>query len=192
MIHKFYSKLNDQEKKVFFAATLILSLALLDRLFFGPVFQKLKVVDDEIKSQEISIKRDLRFLSYKEKIKSESKAFDKYFVKKLLEDDVVNAEFLRKVEELASESAVNLVKSNPADPKKQKDSMEYYVSLDCTGTLENMIKFMHLVNTTEDLLKVIKFNMSPQKGTANEVNTSMIISKLIMYPFAVNNATATR
>ena len=70
--------------------------------------------------------------------------------------------------------------------------MEYYVNLDCTGTLENMIKFMHLVNSTEDLLKVIKFNMSPQKGTSNEVNTSMTISKLIMYPFAVNNAAVTR
>jgi len=192
LIHKFYSKLNDQEKKIFFATTLILSLALLDRLFFGPVFQKLKVIDEEISGQEISIKRDLRFLSYKEKIKAESKVFDKYFIKKVLDSDVVNREFLKKVEELASESTVNLVKSNPAEPKKQKDYMEYYVNLDCTGTLENMIKFMHLVNSTEDLLKVIKFNMSPQKGTSNEVNTSMTISKLIMYPFAVNNAAVTR
>ncbi|VAX35341.1 hypothetical protein MNBD_UNCLBAC01-24 [hydrothermal vent metagenome] len=180
MLQKFVSKLSKQEKMVFYITLGVVLVALLDRLFLGPVLAKLKAIDAETAQQKISIEGDLKILSYKNKILQKNKVFSKYFLKDVPDDDVVNAEFLSKVERLATQSKVSLVKSNPSEKRKYKEYVEYYANLDCTGDLKDIITFMHLINSTEDLLKVNKFNMAPKRGTPNEVNVSMTIVKLMM------------
>ena len=178
-IQKFISKLSDQEKKVLYITALIVLVALVDRLFLGPVFERLKTVDDDISQQKSSVSRDIRFLSYKDRILSESQAYSKYFTNKVQDDDVVNADFLSVVERLATRSNVNLVKSNPSESKKKKDFVEYYANLDCSGKLKDVISFMHQINSSDELLKIVKFNMSPKKGAEDEVTASMTVEKFV-------------
>ena len=161
---------------------LIVSVALLDRLFLGPVLDKLKGIEEAIVQQEESIVRDLRFLYYKDKINNESELFEKYFTREVDDDDVVNAEFLRTIEKLATKSKVSLVKSNPSEIKKQKKYIEYYANLDCVGPLEDVINFMHEINSTDELLKVVQFHMTPKRGATHDVNVSMTIVKMIINP----------
>ena len=120
----------------------------------------------------------MKFLSYKDKIAKDSQAFESYF-EDLRDDDVVNAEFLSNVEKLATESKVSLVKSNPTQSKKHGDYIEYFANLDCSGVLKDVVSFMHSVNSSKGLLKIVQFNMSPKKGTAGEVNVSMTIVKMV-------------
>jgi len=182
LVQKFISKLSKQEKMIFYVTLGFVLLALLDRLFLGPVLGKLKMINTEIARQEVSIKGDQKILLYKDRIIDESDAFSKYFVKVVQDDDVVNADFLSEVEKLATQSKVSLVKSNPSEKKTYKDYIEYYANLDCIGDLKDVITFMHLINSTESLLKVVKFNMNPKRGEGDEVNTSMTIVKMLMPP----------
>lgn len=179
-VHKFLSKLSEKERRIFNITLIFVVLAISDRLFLGPALDKLRNMETEIAQQENSITRDLRFLSYKERILNESRNLSGYFAAEVKDDDVLNAEFLRTVERLASQSNVNLVKSNPSQSKKQKDYVEYYASLDCTGKLEDVITFMHSINSSKDLLKIVKFTMTPKAGTSSDVNASMMIVKLII------------
>jgi len=153
----------------------------MDRLFLGPVLVHLEQLDEEIEQQKISIIRDRRFLSYEDKIVKESKVFEKYITKEIPDDDVVNADFLSLIERLATKSNVSLVKSNPSHITKKDKFIEYVANIDCTGKLEDVIAFMHQINTTDDLLKIIKFNMSPRRGTEDEVKASMAVVKLIVH-----------
>lgn len=182
VLHDFLNKLSEQERKVLTVAVVFILGAFMDRLFFGPIMDRLKSIDEEIQRQENSVKRDLRFLSYKDKIIKENEVFDKYFKDKIPDDDIINADFLSVIERLATQSNVNLVKSNPAQSKKKKDSLEYYANLDCTGQLKDVISFMHLVNSSEELLKIVRFAMTPKKGAENEINASMTVVKLIISP----------
>jgi len=182
MIQKFVTKLSEKEKKIFYVTIIFVSFALLDRLFLGPVLDRLSVIETEIEAQENSIQRDLRFLAYEGKITQESKAFSKYFTDTIQDDDVVNAAFLSTVEKLATQSNVNLIKSNPSESKKEKKYIKYYANLDCVGDLENVITFMHLINSTEDLLRVVTLNMTPKRGEGDEVNASMTVVKLVVNP----------
>ncbi|HLF19106.1 MAG TPA: hypothetical protein VI749_09520 [Candidatus Omnitrophota bacterium] len=182
MIQKFVSGLSEKERKVFYITVLFVSLALFDRLFIGPVLSHLERLDLEIEKQKVDILRDRRFLAYQDRIKKESEIFSKYFSAAVPDDDVVNAQFLSLIEKLATLGKVSLIKSNPSHTNKQELFNEYFASVDCNGNLEDVISFMHTINTTEELLKVTKFNMSPRRGgSENEVKVSMSVVKLISH-----------
>jgi hypothetical protein len=172
--------MSDKEKKILYVTIVLVTLALLDRLFLGPVSDRLRLINEDIKQQEVIIQRDARFLQYKDKILKESKDFEKYFSTKTADDDVVNAEFLSTIEKLATQSNVVLAKSNPAKAKVDKQFIEYGAELECSGELKNIISFMYAINSTEDLLKITKFNMTPKKGTEQDVSVAMTIVKLLI------------
>lgn len=180
MIQKFYAKLSDKERMIFNVALCFVLLAFLDRLFFGPVLAKINSIDDEIQMQQTAIERDLRLLSYKDKIMKDNKAYGKFFTEKIADDDVVNAAFLQAVEKLATQSNVNLIKSTPTEKKQHKTFIEYYANLDCSGQLKDVVSFMHAVNASDELLKVSTFNMTPKRGAGNEVNASMTVVQVIV------------
>ena len=177
---KFLSNLSAQQKKLLNVALAFVFLAIFVNLFLFPVLGKLSLVEEEIGRQKTDIVRDLRFLSYKDKITKEVDTFEPYFTKDLLDEDVVNAQFLSEVESLASQSTVSLVKSTPAETKKEKHYLEYSINIDCTAELKDMLGFMYSINSSEDLLKVAKFNMTPQRGETTKVNASMTIVKRIV------------
>lgn len=163
-------------------------MALLDRLFIGPTTSKLKSLDDEIAQQENVIKGDLRLLSYKNKILKENKSLAAFFMQKPQAEEEIIADFLKKIEVLATESKVNLAKVSPADSKPKKGFIEYYADLECDGTLENVAKFMYAINASSDLLKVVKFNLNPKKAGADEVVSNMTVTKVIIDASSIEEA----
>lgn len=186
MIQKFISKLSGKEKKILYATIGVVLMAFMDRLFLGPVTARLSVLDEEIKTQENSIKRDLRFLSYKDRIIKERKLLNKYYVKKMQSEEEIIAAFLKRIEMLASDSKITLVKVTPTESEQKKGSIEYYASLECTGKLKDVVTFMHLIDSSPELLKIIKFSISAKKASPDEVLSSMTVSKIIIE--AENNA----
>ncbi len=180
MIQNFLSKLSPTEKKIFYIAIIFVLLALLDRLFLGPAMSRLKSLDEEIEQQKNVIKGDLRFLSYKDKILKENETFKPYYAPKSQAEEEIIAAFLKKFEILASDSKVNLIKINPADSKQRKGFIEYYANLECDGKLDDMAKFIYSINTSDDLLKIVKLSMAPKKAGSEEVTSSMTVTKTIV------------
>ena len=168
---------------MFYAAVIFVILALADRLLLGPFLSKKEDIENKIAQQKMTVTNDLKFLSHKNKIEKQDKDLRKYYVEKVTDEHVINAEFLSLVEKLATQSQVVLVKSNPSESKKEKDHIKYFANLDCVGELENVIGFMHAINSTDELLKIDRFSLAPKKGgTPNEVNASMTIVKLVVVP----------
>lgn len=188
MIQNFISKLSPNEKKIFYIAIIFVLLALLDRLFLGPAMSRLKSLDEDIEQQKNVIKGDLRFLSYKDKILKENENFKPYYTAKTQAEEEIIAAFLKKVEILASDAKINLIKVNPADTKQRKGFIEYYANLECDGKLEDMARFIYSINTSGDLLKIVKLTMAPKKAGSEEVNASITVTKTIIDASAVEEA----
>ena len=182
MIHKFVSNLSPLGKKIFNFAVVLVTLAVFDRLFLGPMISRVNVLDTEIDQQISIVKQDQRLLRYKDQIIQRHQSFSKYYQETIQDQDVINADFLSLIEKMATKSNVGLVKSNPTEAKKEDDFVEYYANLDCAGNLSDMIGFMHMINTSDELLKIVRFNLTPKRGTDNEVNASMTIAKLVVNP----------
>jgi len=180
LIQKFYSKLSDKEKKKFYFAVGAIVLALFDILFIRPFTSRLKTIDEEIVDKEDGINRDLRFLAYTDHILAEHQSFARYYPKAIQSPDQIKAEFLQQIEKLATEAKVNLTKVNPAGEKEKQGFIQYYAELECNGSLDDVAKFMHLIDTTQDLLKVVKMNITGKSAGSREIAAAMTVVKVII------------
>jgi len=180
VITDFYSKLTEQEKKIFYVAMAIVLLMVVDRLFLGPSLSKMKAYDIEIEQQKKSIQQDLRFLTYKSRISEDDKALSPYYRNEYKTEEQVIAAFLKKLEMIATEFKINLIKVTPAETKERKGYKEYYANLECEGLLENVASFMHAVDTSQDLLKIVKINFTLKRASGDEVVVAMVVSKMFI------------
>jgi len=185
VIQEFYSKLSDQEKKIFYVAVAAIVLAFFDLLFLRPVTSRLKTIDEEIREKEHGIKRDLRYIAYKDKIVEEMAVFDSYYTKEVQSPTQIKAEFLQKVEKIATDSKINLKRINPSGENQKKGFVQYFAELECMGEFDDVVRFMHSIDTTNDLLKVVKINMTGKKAGSREVTATMKVVKVILDPDAV-------
>ncbi len=184
-MQKFLAQLTDTPRKrkiLYFGVIPVLILMSVDRLLFGTIIDKVNSLTAEVEEQKNTISRDLAILAKKDDIVKKSNAFRQFFVNGVQDDDVINAQFLSTVEKLATQSKVNLIKSNPTESKKEKFDSLYNANLDCEGELNNVITFMYNINSSPELLKVVRFTITPKRGGASdkEVNASMTVSKLIV------------
>jgi hypothetical protein len=180
LIQKFISKLSSKEKILLYITVGIVFVALFERLFLGPVFANLNQIDEQIKEKRVDIIRNLRIVSYEDQILERYNAFEDYFVDEMKSDSDINAQFLRAIETLATNSNVKLVKSNASESEKKDKFSEYYANLDCTGRLRDIITFIHEINSSDSLLKVVKLDMTPKRGDTDEMTASMTIAKMLI------------
>ncbi|MCB9772309.1 MAG: type 4a pilus biogenesis protein PilO [Candidatus Omnitrophica bacterium] len=175
-----YSKLSDQEKKILYVTLGFIVLAAFDFLFLQPVSSKLKNLDKEIQQTKSDIKRDVRYMSYQDRIYKEDEIYRFYQTDEDKTEDEITAVFLKTIENLGRESEVNLGKLNPGEAIPKKGYVQYFANVECNGKLESIVKFIHKINTTPNLLKVVKMNIVGKKSSADEVTVAMKISKLIV------------
>lgn len=188
MIQNFISKLSPKEKKIFYIAMLFILLAVFDRLFLGPSTAKLKSLDEEIEKEKNWIKSDLRFLSYKDRILRENITLSPYYTSKAQTEEEVIAAFLKRIEILATASKVNLIKVNPSEINPKIGYIEFNANLECDGRLDDIVTFMHAIDTSKELLKIVKLSMTPKRGSAEEVSCAMTVTKVIIDLASVKEA----
>ncbi len=173
------SKFSPNEKKILYFTLIIVLFAFFDRLFLGPITERVGEINSEIAQQRVSIANDLRILEYKDRILEDNSAYTKYFTEDIPEEGVIKTELLGTIERLAREAGINLIKSSPSEIKEEKRYIDYYANMDCLGSLDKVISFMHLINSSDEMLKVVRFSLTPKRGTQSDVNVSIGIVKRI-------------
>jgi hypothetical protein len=185
VIPKFLSDLSDNGKKLLTVALIIIVIALFDRLLIDPTMSRLSAINQDIAKEEKAIKQDLHFLGYKDKILKESKVFDPYLTKELPAEEEIIATFLKKVEMLANNANVTLIKVTPSTGTQEKEYLKYQADLECSGKLADVITFMHMVDTSNELMKVTKYNFSSKKADSDEIKAVLTVAKIVVAKRAV-------
>ena len=181
MINKFIAELSDLGKILLAAAFFMVVVALFDLLLIGPTMSRMSAIDGEILKEKSAIKQDLHFLEYKDRILKESKALEGYVTQTMLSEEEVIAAFLKKVEMLANKANVTLVKvTPPVTGTRDKEYLKYQEDIECSGKQADIITFMHLVDTSTELMKVVKFNFTSKKADSDELKAVMSIVKVIV------------
>lgn len=179
-ISKFISGLNDLQKKLLFAALAIVVIALFDRLLIGPTMSRLSTIDTEIVHEENDIKQDLRFLNYKDRIVKEHDAVSSYFMKSIPTEEELIAAFLKRLEGIAAKANVNVAKVTPSTGSTDNEYLRYQADLECSGKLSDVVSFMHMINTSDELLKVVKYTLSGKKSDSDDIKATMTVEKIIV------------
>jgi hypothetical protein len=185
-VNKFLANLTPSQKKIFYVAVFFVVIALFDRLLVGPTMAKLSAIGQAIECEENSIKGDLRFLAYKDRINKESKTFEPYYAKETPREDEVMAKFLENLDKIVSQSGLVLLKNNRSNDQKDpsqesKDYFVYKADLEASGSLDDIAKLMYTINTSSDLMKILKVNLAMKKtGDVEEMKASMVVAKYIV------------
>ncbi|MBF0619205.1 MAG: hypothetical protein HQL19_03450 [Candidatus Omnitrophica bacterium] len=180
MINKFLSGLSTNEKRILSIASLFVLLALFDRLLVAPSLGRIKEIDEAIVKEEGTIQQDMKFLAYKDRVVKESSALKDYYTKDVRTEEEVIADFLKKMESMATQSKVELSKITPAGQDYKAEYVKYFATLDCSGSLENVMNFIYTVNTSKELLKVEKMGLGSNARSVETVVANLTISKMIV------------
>jgi hypothetical protein len=179
-IQNFIAGLNAGQKKLLVVTAVIVIAALFDRLLIGPTMSHLSSINEDIVKEEATIKQDMRFLGYKDRILQESREIEPYLTKEVSTDEEMIAAFLRKIESLASKSNVNLIRINPAPGEQGAEYWKYQADLECSGNLPDVIAFMHKINSDNELMKVDKFSLNGKKTDTDDIKAAMTVEKIVV------------
>ena len=180
MINKFISGLSPIERRILTAASLFVLLALFDRLLIGPSLGRLRDIDDSIVKQETTIRQNMMYLAHRDRIQKEAAVYNDFYAKDVRAEEEIIAEFLKRMELMATQSQVELSKVAPAGQDYQKDYIKYLVTLDCSGKLENIANFVYSINNARELLRVEKMNINGNSKDVEKVLANLTISRLII------------
>lgn len=180
MITKFIASLSNTGKKLFAIAFVIVAIALFDRLLISPTMSRMSAIDRDIEKETNNIKQDLRFLAHKSKINTESRAYEPYLSTQSLSEEEIISAFLKNIEVLAKKGNVTIAKVTPSSGSKDKDFVRYTADMECSGVLADVVTFIHLVDTSEELMKVAKFSFSSKKADSDEIKALLTIQKAVI------------
>jgi len=175
----FWNKLSKKEKIGLSFALACLAVAGLDRLIISPIRGKFRHIEQAIKISEKQLGHDLRNVHLKEQIEEE---FEKYveYVERSGSDEEEVAKILGEIEALARQSSVYLIDVKPQAPQKVDFYKEYSVEIEAEGEIENLMKFLHHINTSTQLLRAEKLRLSSAEDEQSMLKTSILITKVLV------------
>ncbi len=178
-IHTLLSHLSKKERIMLYAAIFILSLVLLDRLIIHPIYSKIGSLDKEIREKESAIKKNIRIVSQKDRILTESAKYSSFLSASESEEEEMTS-ILKEIETMANKNSVYLFDMKPGSPRKMGASKKYTVNLNCEAQMEQLTEFMYNIENSNKLLTIEKYEISPKSKESSIAKCSMSISKIAM------------
>jgi Tfp pilus assembly protein PilO len=152
---------------------------LLDRLAIYPIFSKIDELNKEIQKKEADIKKNLRILSHKDNILEERQKYANFLSDSKSEEEEMTS-ILKSIEELASESFINLVDMKPMGLKTSDSSKRYVINLNCEARMGEIVEFMYAIENSTKLLSIEKYKISPKSKESTMASCSITIFKIVM------------
>jgi len=175
----FFTHLSNREKFVLYITCAIVSVLIFDRLIMNPVSKKLKSLDTEIRDKESAIKKGVRILGQKDKILAESSAYQPLLAK-AASDEEETISLLKEVELLANKSGINLIDLKPAEVKESASIKKYFVNLNCEAQMQQLMDFMHQIESSDKMLKVERFEINPKSKESSIATCGMSVSRIVV------------
>lgn len=175
----FWEKLSNKEKLGLSLAFVVMAVALMDRLIISPIRDRFRRIDQEIKISEKQLAHDLRNVHQSDQI---AEQFEKYtaYVERSGSDEEEVAKILGEIESMARQTKVYLANMKPQTPKEVDFYKEYVVEIDAEGEIASLIKFLHQLNTSEQLLRIEKLRLSSIKKGDKTLRASMTVMRVLV------------
>jgi len=175
----FLGRLSKKEKIIFYVAVAIVALLILDRAIVSPVFSKVRSLNKEIQDKQAEIKKNLKILSQKERIISESTKYGSFLSDSTLGDDEQITLMLKELESLASRSSVYLVDMKPAGIKETGSSKRILINLNCEAQMEQLVDFMYNMENSSSLISIDKYQLAPKTKDSSVAKCSITVYKVV-------------
>lgn len=178
-LRTFLSRLSKRERMVIYCTTLFVLIALLDRLIISSISSKMRSLDREIGQKQTDIKRSLHILAYKDKISDEAERYASHLAKGKSDEEETTS-LLKEIEGLASKSSVYLIDLKPGGSKIESSLKKYYANINCEAQMEQFVHFVYLIESSDNLLAIEKYNIAPKAKESSVAKWSMTVSMVVI------------
>ena len=176
----FFAKLSKSEKILAGAASAVIFIAIMDGLVLGPILSELKIMDKKIFSKAEAIKRDKKIASFRDRIMEEYAKYNNYLdTGEFSQEEIIGA-LLKKIENLANQQTIMVKNIQPGDVEEKPVFQIYKTSIECEGTLANMISFMNLLEQSDYLFEITRYSVGPKSKGADIVKCNMDIARTLI------------
>ena len=179
-IEEVFLKLNLQNRILFIAASILVALALMDRLMVGPFTSQMKYMEAESKAQKENIKRSKRVVSFREGILEEYSKYSTYLDTGEMTQEEIIAALLKKIETLAGQQSVTVTNVRPGDVEEKSNFHIYKTSIDCEGKLVNVLSFINLLEQSDYLFQVERYAMGPKSKGSDITKCTFDIVRILI------------
>jgi len=173
------SRLSKREKFILYGAVLIVSLTALDRLIINPISSKIEALNKQIQEKDAGIKKDLCILAQKERILAEKAKYTSFLSSSASEEEEMTS-ILKEVEALAGKSSVYIVDMKPVGLKKSGSSEKYLINVNCEAQMEQLTEFIYNIESSDKLLSIEKYQISPKSKESSLAKCGMSIAKIVV------------
>ncbi len=173
------SKLSKNEKIIFYLSIVLVAVAFLDRGIISPLVNKMEILKEEKKTVLDEMKKNLRIINQRQRIQDEERKYSSFALQARSEEEEIAA-LLKKLESLATKASVYLVNLKPANVQMEGLVKKFVINLSCEGEMEQLISFIYLVESSNMLLQIGAFNLSPKSKKSTVVKGEILIYKIVL------------
>ena len=165
-----------KEKILFTSAAIIIFIFLFGKFFLSTLRLRLRDLNQQIDAEEKILKHNLSTRERKDQILKEYTNYQSYLLEPE-QDRKIIAEFLKEVEKLAQISGVSIINLTPEGEQEYGEGHQRYnAELKAEAYIEQIIDFLYKIQTSNLLIKMDKFSLSPRDKEANILNLETTIS----------------
>lgn len=180
MLEKLLSQLTPRGKILLAVTVACVLLMLMDRIVLGPILEQIKQLEVDIEVKKETVKRYRRILSFKSSIIEEYSQYSSYLDSGEKTQEEIVAALLKKMETLAKKQSVTVSNIKPGDVEKSLLYEEYKTGVECEGALSNVLAFMNLLEQSDYLFQIIKYELVPKSKGAEIVKCAMDVSRVLI------------
>lgn len=171
-----YERLASRERRIFQGAVGCVLILFLDMALITPLWDSYVAMDERIAAAERTLLRNLVNLNRREVVEAE---YEKYraYERPAGRDEEENAGLLSEVEQLARSHQVVLVDMKPREGKSGQFHKEYVAELDAEAEMANLIKFIHQMEGSAQLIKVTNAKLVAKEAKSNVVKVRINVAK---------------
>lgn len=179
MLYDKIAKRAPREKMMLAASGLILMLAVVFLIAVLPVQRWFgnAARDRAVLSALIADKQ--KVLAWRGVVQRDHDQFAAYLQPQKATDTEIGADLLGTIEAARTAAGVTLVNTKPHEPQKRGLADEYAVELEVEANMNNILRFLHVIYSSDHLLRVDKLMMSP-KTESQEVKGTLLVSRQVV------------
>jgi hypothetical protein len=175
----FFAKMSKKEKLVFGIALGFVLIAFFDRVIFAAIMSRMRTIDEETRTKQLVLKKDLKVLAQKDAILTQDKDYSVYSVQAKSEEEEISG-ILKEIEGLATQAGVYLGEIKPGGVKEETVMKKYTITLACEATMEQLAGFMYLIENSKTLFTIDNYSLTVKDKEKGTLKCGMTISKVVV------------
>ncbi len=177
---EFLSQRTKTEKTLGFATAFVVFFGIMQGVVIGPILTKMNTIDSDISQSRDEIRRDRRILSFKDRILDEYAKSSAYLDSTDTSSEEIIATLLKKIENSARDHSIVVKDIRPGDTEVKPQFKIYKTSMDCEGTLSNLLALMNTLEQSDYLFQITRYSLEPKSKGADILKATLDIARYLI------------